>query len=105
MNDKKLGHHQWVEALLSANPVDLADDGFSKRVRANIRRHERQRLLILAPFFVGAFALFLGFFPYELFEGMLGVFSADYYSQLPFLAPLGAIVGMFLYALATEEVA
>ncbi|MHA1544129.1 MAG: hypothetical protein ACTSU8_03240 [Alphaproteobacteria bacterium] len=105
MNAKKPGNDQWVETLLAANPVDLADDGFSKRVLANIKRQERQRLLILAPFFVGAFALFLGFFPYELFEGLAGSVSSSYKNLGPYLVPFLAVIGVFMFSMFSEEVA
>lgn len=105
MNAKKPGNDQWVETLLSANPVDVADDGFSAKILADIKRQERQRLLILTPFFVGAFALFLGFFPYELFEGLTGSVSSSYKTLMPYLVPIGAVIGMFMFSWFSEEVA
>lgn len=105
MNAKKLGHHQWVEALLSANPVDVADNGFSARVLVDIKRQERRRLLVLVPFFLVGMALFIIFFPYGLFEDLTGSLSGSYNSLVPYLVPFLAVIGVFMFSMFSEEVA
>ena len=105
MSPKKHDTDQWVEALLTANPAEIADDGFSKRVLARIKRQERMRLMVLAPFFITAFGLLIGFFPYELFEGVTGTVAASYKIFMPYMVPVGAVIAMFMFSWFSEEVA
>lgn len=104
MNAAK-NNEKWVETLLSAHPAEVSDDGFSKKVIADIQLQERKRLFILAPFFIGAFGLLLGFFPYDLFDGLTGSVSTTYQTYLPYLVPVGAVITMFMFSWFSEEAA
>ncbi len=105
MSPKKHETNQWIESLLLANPAEVADDGFSRHVLAKIKRQERMRLMVLAPFFVAAFGLLIGFFPYALFDGVTGAVATSYKTFMPYLVPVGAVIGMFMFSWFSEELA
>ena len=98
-NDEK-----WVETPIQAYPLELADDGFSVEVLSQLKRREKLRILVLAPFFFAAFAVFMIFFPYEIFGGLVAATSGDFQTFMPFLVPFGAVLGMFLFSWFSEEV-
>ena len=59
---------KYIEDLLKSSSLEVADDGFSEKVLADLKAYQRRRLFILAPFIaLGFFAVFL-FFPYGIFE-------------------------------------
>ena len=103
MNAAK-NNEKWVETLLQANPAQMADDGFSAKILADIKRQERMRFMVLAPFFIAAFGLLIGFFPYELFDGVTGAVAASYKTFMPYLVPVGAVIAMFMFSWFSEEV-
>lgn len=99
MNNKET----WVENLLAATPLEVADDGFSERVMANIRAREKQRLMVLAPFYVAGIASFLAFFPYQVFEGLATGWAGISPAMISGFAPVLAVLGMVILVTFSEE--
>lgn len=52
-------HHgdDWLDDLLGGQPAEIADDGFSRRVVARLRRHRIVRAVVLGLFGGGGAAL------------------------------------------------
>ena len=98
-NDK----NAWVEELLIANPLTVDDDGFSKKVLAEIDTFQTRRLFILAPFFVAGIAALLAFFPYKIFNTLGLSLTVDYSTLVPAMVPTLMVLGMVLFFSLVEE--
>ncbi len=99
MKDKDI----WVEDMLAATPLEIVDSGFSQQVMAKIRAREKQRLLVLAPFFVTGVASFLAFFPYGTLEKLAAPLNLDPATVLPTLAPFLFFLGLAVVVTFSEE--
>ena len=96
--------NNWVEDMLAATSMEIADNGFSGQVMAQIRAREKQRLLVLAPFFVAGIASLLVFFPYGALENLAVLLNFDPATLLPTLAPFLFFLGMAVVVTFSEEV-
>ncbi len=105
MTANKQDPNAWIETLLAAHPAETPEGDFTAKVMARIAREQRRRYVILAPFFIAAFVLLLGFFPYQMFEGAGRAVAFRFAEILPYLLPVGAAAVMFLFSMFSEEVA
>ncbi|MCH8348426.1 MAG: hypothetical protein IH901_08065 [Proteobacteria bacterium] len=95
----------WVETLLASTPLEVADDGFSNKILAEIHARQKRRLTVLAPFFALGIASLLAFFPYRIFEALSGSLALDYGAMQPALVPVLVVLGMILFFSFSEEAA
>ena len=93
----------WVGSLLKAAPLEVADEGFSEKVMAGIRARQKQRLLVLAPFYGLGIASLLIFFPYEALEGLATFLNLEFTILLPGLVPVFVVLAMIVLFTFTEE--
>ena len=93
----------WVEEMLAATSMEIVDNGFSGQVMAKIRAREKQRLLVLAPFFVAGITSLLVFFPYGVLENLAAPLNFDPATVLPTLAPFLFFLGLAVVVTFSEE--
>ena len=96
-------HNAWVENLLASTPLEVADDGFSDKILAEIKARQKRRLTVLAPFFVLGFAALLAFFPYGIFTALTRSLELDYSAMLPTLVPALMVLAIVLFFNFSEE--
>ena len=70
---------------------------------ARIRARQKQRLLVLAPFYGLGIASLLIFFPYRELEGLAAYLNLDFATLLPGLAPVFVVLAMIVLFTFTEE--
>ena len=93
----------WIEGMLAATSPDIADKGFSSGVMAKIKAREKQRLMVLAPFFAAGLASLLTFFPYGALEKLSAPLNVDFATLLPGLMPILLFVAVTVLFTFSEE--
>ena len=93
----------WIEDMLVARSPDIADKGFSGQVMAKIKTREKQRLLVLAPFFVAGLVSLVVFFPYGALEKLGAPLNVDFATLLPSLMPILLFVAVTVLFSFSEE--
>ena len=94
---------KWVEDMLAETSMEIIDNGFSGQVMAKIRAREKQRFLVLAPFFVAGIASLLVFFPYGALENLAMPLNFDPATQLPILISFLFFLGIAVVVTFSEE--